>query len=117
MQLESLKNELKQLEEKLLQSEIRTAPAQLKALLADDFFEFGSFGNVLYKGEDVGDMKLGEVRMQLSDFDIHPLSDEIVLATYRIYNEITQQYSLRSSIWKNVDGQWKMHFHQGTIIK
>lgn len=117
MQLESLKNRLKQLEEKLLQPEVRSSPELLKALLADGFFEFGSSGKVLYKGEVVGEMLLGEVRMQLSDFDIHPLSDEIVLVTYRIYNEVSQQHSLRSSIWKNVDGCWKMHFHQGTIIK
>ena len=59
-------------------------------------------------------MTLGEVRMTLSDFEIHPLSEEIVLTTYRICNELNEQHSLRSSIWKIVDGDWKMHFHQGT---
>lgn len=85
-------------------------------LLSDNFFEFGSSGKVLYKDEDIGEATLEIVKMTMSDFEIHSLSEEIVLATYRIYNELNNQHSLRSSIWKVVDGQWKMHFHQGTKI-
>ena len=110
----SLKEQLLQLEEKLLKLEIRKSNDELSKLLADTFFEFGSSGKVLYKDEDISEMTLGEVRMTLSDFEIHPLSEEIVLTTYRIYNEVNEQHSLRSSIWKIVDGAWKMHFHQGT---
>jgi hypothetical protein len=43
----SLKDQLCKLEQRLLEPEIRTAPAELDKLLADDFFEFGSSGNVL----------------------------------------------------------------------
>ena len=25
-------------------------------------------------------------------------------------------YSLRTSLWKNVDGKWKMAFHQATMV-
>ena len=113
----SLKEHLLQLEEQLLKPEIRTSKDELSKLLADTFFEFGSSGKVLYKGEDISEMTLGEVRIKLSDFEIHPLSEEIVLSTYRIYNEVNEQHSLRSSIWKLVDGDWKMHFHQGTKTK
>lgn len=107
---------LLQLEQKLLQPEIRRSKEELASLLADGFFEFGSSGKVLYKGETSQTIELGEVHMRLSDFDIHPLSDDIILTTYKIYNECTEQFSLRSSIWKCVDGNWKMHFHQGTNI-
>ena len=110
----SVKVQLLQLEEKLLKPEIRKSNDELAKLLADTFFEFGSSGKVLYKKEGISEMTLGEVRMTLSDFEIHPLSEEIVLTTYRIYNEVNEQHSLRSSIWKIVDGNWKMHFHQGT---
>ena len=110
----SLKEQLLQLEEQLLKPEIRTSKDKLSKLLADTFFEFGSSGKVLYKDEDISEMTLGEVRMTLSEFEVHPLSEEIVLTTYRIYNEVNEQHSLRSSIWKIVDGDWKMHFHQGT---
>ncbi len=112
----SLKELLFQLEEKLLKPEIRTSKDELTNLLAVSFFEFGSSGKVMYKNESIGEMSLGIVRMKMSDFEIHPLSEGIVLTTYRIYNEINKQYSLRSSIWKLNDGRWKMHFHQGTRV-
>ena len=110
----SLKEQLLQLEEKLLKPEIRKSKDKLSKLLADPFFLFRSSGKVLYKDEDISEMTLGEVRMTLSDFEIHPLSEEIILTTCRIDNEVNEQHSLRSSIWKIVDGNWKMHFHQGT---
>lgn len=116
MAYKSLKEQLLQLEEKLLEPEIRTSKEELSNLLADNFFEFGSSGKVLYKEENVGEMSLSVVQMKLSDFEIYPMSEEIVLTTYRIYNEMNNQHSLRSSIWKLIDGRWKMHFHQGTKI-
>ena len=111
----ALKRHLYQLENKLLLPEIRISK-EVTNLLSDNFFEFGSSGKVLYKDEDISEATLGIVKMTMSDFEIHSLSEEIVLATYRIYNELNNQHSLRSSIWKLVDGQWKMHFHQGTKI-
>lgn len=112
----ALKRHLFQLENKLLLPEIRTSKEDVMNILSDNFFEFGSSGKVLYKDEDISEATLGIVKMTMSDFEIHSLSEEIVLATYRIYNELNNQHSLRSSIWKLVDGQWKMHFHQGTKI-
>lgn len=112
---EVLKEHIRQLEENLLKPEIRTNQIELNQLLADGFFEFGSSGRVLYKNEGIGEEGIGVVKMILSNFDIHPLSKEIVLATYRICNEETKQHSLRSSIWKFSDGRWQMLFHQGTI--
>ena len=54
--------------------------------------------------------------MSLSNFEIYPLSKDIVLATYKIFDEISKQTSLRSSIWKREKGKWKMQFHQGTKV-
>ena len=111
----SLRELLLELEEKLLTPEIRESKEELNSLLAEGFFGFGGSGKILYKNESIGEVNLGIVRMKLSDFEIHPLSEEIVLTTYRIYNEVNKQHSLRSSIWKSIDGTWKMHFHQGTL--
>ncbi|SFM47684.1 hypothetical protein SAMN04487943_1219 [Gracilibacillus orientalis] len=55
--------------------------------------------------------------MSLYDFDIHPLSSDCVLATYRVKDKTRKQDPLRSTIWKFIDGRWQMFFHQGTIIK
>lgn len=109
-----LKEHIKHLEEKLLTSEVRSSKTELKKLLADEFFEFGSSGRVLYKNDDFEDGGIGIIKAALSDFDIHHLSENIVLATYRTFNEETKQHALRSSIWKLNEGVWKMVFHQGT---
>ncbi|WP_019413309.1 DUF4440 domain-containing protein [Paenisporosarcina sp. TG20] len=109
----TLKEHLCQLEKNLLQPGIRTSPEELEKYLENDFFEFGSSGKVLYNnGIEAGG--IGIVKMTLSNFEIHQLSTNVVLTTYRIYNEVKMQHSLRSSIWKFSDGKWKMFFHQGT---
>ncbi|MCM3585733.1 DUF4440 domain-containing protein [Mesobacillus maritimus] len=109
-----LKKQIKQLEEKLLSPEVRSSKVELQKLLADDFFEFGSSGRVLYKDEEIAADGIGIVKMKMSDFEIRLLSDDVVLATYLVLNESTNQHSLRSSIWKQNEGKWKMVFHQGT---
>ncbi|GIM47279.1 hypothetical protein DNHGIG_40930 [Collibacillus ludicampi] len=113
----SINEHLCQLEKRLLEPEIRTAPAELEKLLADDFFEFGSSGNIRYKKDCIGEGGLSVREMTLYDFDIHPLSEDVVLTTYRVMDETRMQYTLRSSIWKFRDGRWQMFFHQGTPTK
>ncbi|WHX90473.1 hypothetical protein [Peribacillus simplex] len=46
-----LKEHLYQLEEKLLKSEVCSSPEELSLLLKDDFFEFGSSGNIWSKSD------------------------------------------------------------------
>ncbi|MBY0097946.1 DUF4440 domain-containing protein [Mesobacillus maritimus] len=111
---DELKNHIRQLEEKLLTPEVRSSKSELEKLLADDFFEIGSSGKVLYKDEEIAEAGIGVVKMKLSDFELNTLSENLVLATYRIFNELNNQHSLRSSIWKRNEGVWKMVFHQGT---
>ncbi|MGG1165944.1 MULTISPECIES: DUF4440 domain-containing protein [Bacillus cereus group] len=115
--LSSLRECLYQLEERLLKPGVRTSQKELKKILAADFFEFGSSGKVLYKNEDIDKNGIGVVKMTLSDFEVHPLSKDVALTTYRIFNEINNQHSLRSSIWKFREGRWQMYFHQVTPAK
>lgn len=55
--------------------------------------------------------------MTLYDFEINPLSEDVVLTTFRVKDDTRMQDTLRSSIWKFRDGRWQMFFHQGTLIK
>lgn len=114
--MEYLYNHLKELEETLLQPETRKSLESLQRLLAPSFFEVGSSGEVLYK-EGITPENIGVVDMTLFDFEIHPLSEEVVLTTFTIDNLLKQQRSLRSSIWKRMNGNWMMVYHQGTIAK
>jgi xylulose-5-phosphate/fructose-6-phosphate phosphoketolase len=49
-----------------------------------------------------------------------PFGDmDVALVTYRsvsLYPDGSKFHSLRSSIWKIIDGRWRMAFHQGTLI-
>ncbi|QHW35279.1 DUF4440 domain-containing protein [Paenibacillus rhizovicinus] len=114
--MDSIRQELLELEELLLQPEVRTSVTALSKLLADDFFEFGSSGKIWSRRDALDPNGIGVVKMELSDFQIHPLSEGVTLSTYKILNKENMQYSLRSSIWKYENAKWQMIFHQGTPI-
>lgn len=112
----SLSEQLYQLEKLLLQPDVRQSSEQLSILLADDFFEFSSSGKVWYKNE-IGPEGITVRDMEIFDFSLHPLKEDIALVTYRIVDCTRQQHSLRSSIWKRKNGMWQMSFHQGTLTQ
>lgn len=113
----TLKELIFNLENLLLQPDIRSSPEELNKLLAEEFFEYGSSGNVWYKSDFTSNGGLSVVNMKLYDFEIYSLSNNAVLATYKINDETRNQHSLRSSIWKQIDGRWQMFFHQGTVAR
>ena len=117
----SIREHILQLESDLLKSEVRKSAQRISNILADCFIEFCSNGNIYhYKNGDVfqeqDDNK--ELFWQIIDFKIKELSDDCILAMYKVikHNEPNEnkKYSLRSTIWKYIDGKWKMFFHQGT---
>ncbi|WP_269482256.1 hypothetical protein [Bacillus mycoides] len=50
----------------------------------------------------------------ISGVDIHILSSKCVLTIYKIFNETKGIKTIRSSIWKKKDSNWKLFFHQET---
>ncbi|MFC4401835.1 DUF4440 domain-containing protein [Gracilibacillus xinjiangensis] len=112
--IEDLKDHLRKLEETHINIDVRLSPDKLNKLLADDFFEIGSSGGIHNKKDCLeGGVVLSE--MTLHNFEIHPLSPEVVLSTYYIVDKTRKRNTLRSSIWKLIDGRWQLYFHQGTI--
>ncbi len=113
---DSLSKLLCELENQLLQPEIRRSPKDIDRLLAEEFVEFGSSGTVYRKGQCAGGMS--QIRMSLSHFDAKLLAPGVALTTYRVVKHGEprphMKHSLRSSIWKLMDGRWQMVFHQGT---
>lgn len=100
------------LETQLHQPEIRSSIEKLDLLLADDFIEFTSSGRKINKQDCLNG--LSNSKMIASHFDYKKLTDETILITYELTNETRKTESLRSSIWRQKDGQWQMIFHQGT---
>jgi len=105
---------LQDLEQRLLQSS-RDEAGQL---LADDFREFGSSGRMLGKDDVIRARQRDTDRsFLLSDFRATMLSPDVALATYRVASTDTatgaSSSSLQSSVWKKLDGKWRLVFHQG----
>ena len=110
-------------EERLLEPSVRSAAHELTDWLADEFVEFGSSGRV-YDKPPVIDALLAEqkdppVERGAHDFQVQFLCMDVALVRYRsmsVYPDGSKFHSLRSSIWKIIDGRWRMAFHQGTLI-
>ena len=111
---DDLKALIYQLECQHLKPENRMSQQELSKILANDFFEIGSSGNRYSRSDYSADVPLEPDRFLISDFLLHPLSHDAVLTTYRTNNETRKMKSLRSSVWRFRDGEWKLYFHQGT---
>lgn len=116
-----LKQHIYDLENRLLQPEVRNSKEKMGELLVEDFFEFCSSGNVyIFREDDFKNTGQEEIVFNcvIRDFNIKILATDVILATYKAvkHHETREdmKYLLRSSIWKCFDGQWKMVFHQGT---
>ncbi|KIL43315.1 nuclear transport factor 2 family protein [Jeotgalibacillus campisalis] len=111
---EQLRNQFRELEEWHINTEVRKSKEELDKILANDFFEIGSSGRMFTKQECLDD-GVSQAEMSIHQYEIHPLSESLVLSTYLIANHTRKRNTLRSSIWKKIDGRWQLFFHQGTV--
>lgn len=118
---DSLAAQLQALEAALQSQAVRADRARLAALLADDFVEFGSSGNLWTRAATLADLPVEDFcQRSIRDFQARLLADDVALVTYRSQRHangtLPASASLRSSLWKWRDGRWQMIFHQGTPI-
>lgn len=120
MRQAALTDQIRALEERLLQPDVRRSRTALESLLDDEFVEFASDGNA-YDKEQVVEALQHELPLHrsISDFRTTLLSSDIVLATYEVARENCEASevvrSLRSSVWRRYRDGWQLVFHQGTI--
>ena len=112
---------LQALEAALQSAAVRADSASLAQLLAEEFVEFGSSGNVWTRAATLADLPAEQFTPRsISDFQAQLLADDVALLTYRSQRHaagaVPASASLRSSLWKWRDGRWQMAFHQGTPI-
>jgi hypothetical protein len=121
MQADSvLEDHLRQLEERLLQPSVRKSAEEVSELLASEFIEFGSSGQIFDKQSIIASLQMEPIAHRvLLDFNTSALAHGVVLVAYSAVRQggtgEPPIYSLRSSIWKLIDGRWQMVFHQGTL--
>ena len=86
----------------------------LESLIADGFLEFGASGRTW----DEASMRrtlagaLPTAPVDLEDFVVEALADDVALVTYRLG---PPRPSNRSSVWVRREGRWQVRFHQGTL--
>lgn len=121
--MDLLKEQLLKLENDLLQPEVRNSKEKLNEILAEEYIEYCSSGYIYHHDKEKAIDCTGnsnKVYGKIIDFETKKLSNECVLANYKVIKNYEpnedRRYSLRSSIWKYIDGKWKMVFHQGTLV-
>ena len=117
----SLAEQLLECEKKLLDPGLRRNPEKLASLLDDDFVEFGSSGHTYDKRQVLYHVSRQlPAELSIDEFRVVELGPGAALVTYRARadsrKERDEQYSWRSSVWVQRAGEWKMIFHQGTMI-
>ena len=112
------------LELSLLEVPTRSDRHYLEQVLDDEMVEFGKSGGIYDKqsiiqaleGERSGSPPADQ--LELVDAMATLLSADTVLLTYRLRARplagTEALASLRSSVWKQQDGRWRLLFHQGT---
>ena len=106
-----LQDEIREVEEQLLLPAVRGSAEALDRLVSDDFVEFGTSGQVYSKADVVAQMlKAPEVSVNVTELKVLAVSADVALATYRT------ERSLRSSVWKREGMEWRIVFHQGTLV-
>lgn len=85
--------------------------------LAADFEEIGSSGRHYNRADVLHALRGSHLESACAtDFRVHPLDATHALVTFRVSlrREGRERHSLRSSLWRNEDGVWRIVFHQGT---
>ena len=106
-----------QQEKEMLEASVRSSESEIKRLIAEDFYEFGSSGRA-FGFQDLfprlQEEKTETVPYKMTEVQVKFLSDQAVLLTYKLYRG--GRHTLRSSIWEEKTVGWQMTFHQGTIV-
>lgn len=89
--------------------------------MCDEFWEVGASGNV-YTKQDVIETLLKRYSdpayqdiWEAKDFELTKIALDNYLLTYILTQDKTR-VTRRSTLWRFVDGDWKILYHQGTVI-
>ncbi len=118
----SISKIIKNFEIELLDPKVRKNKKRLNDLLSDDFLEYASTGEIFTKKDILLNLPKETKRtFNISNLKVKDISENIFLVTYKIkkfdIDKNIKTLSIRSSIWKKDNNQFKMVFHQGSLIK
>lgn len=100
--------------------EFGTTRVEYARMAADDFWEIGASGQ-RYSREYVFDVldarrkdPIDESNWEASDFHVLELAPDVYLLTYALRQG--ERLTRRSTIWRRAGDDWKIVFHQGTVV-
>jgi len=104
--------------------ELGTTRADFEAMTEAEFWEVGASGrrysrghvlDVLEDRHQVASHLALEDTWEATDFACRHLGSDTYLLTYTLLQG--QRKTRRTTIWRRVDGDWKILFHQGTVVE
>ena len=117
---DGLIDRFKQREEILLHTDFSQSPTHLDDFLHPDLFEISPIGRYTSRSEIVNWLlvKSPTQRWCLSQFKVVELATDTMLVCYQANSindgVVKETGSLRSSIWRFYNRQWRLQFHQAT---
>lgn len=106
-----------ELEYQHLKPENRRSSQRLKEIIAEDFLEIGSSGKLMRRSDfDYEDDLLNADEYLIDTLEARSLSNDCVLTVYQLENKTRGVMTRRSSIWKKMNSNWVLSFHQGTKV-
>lgn len=122
MNTDTIKQQLIELEQLLVQPATRLSAELLNRYLADDFYEIGASGRCFGKADVLTRLptETPPVITQ-QDFECRVLAEGLAQQAYRATIKRAENdavaYSIRSSIYRFNGEEWQMLFHQGTACE
>lgn len=100
---------------RLLDPNVRGDAEAVRALLHEDFREFGALGTV-WDRQSVTLATAADTAERITARDLHPvrLGPDAVLLTYTA--RLAHAASMRTSVWVRAGGTWQLLHHQGTLL-
>jgi hypothetical protein len=100
----------------LLDPAIRADPAAVRARLHPEFREVGTSGRLWDVASTAAALAAEEdgSPIDASDLESFRLAPEVILLTYT--SRRAGVVSRRSSIWTRAVGEWRLRYHQATIL-
>jgi hypothetical protein len=112
--------ELKRREPIFHRPEFAGSRAQVEAMTAEDFREVGASGRRYSRAYVLETLEARqentvEDEWQASEFHCRELATDLYLLTYTLLQG--ERLTRRATIWQRSHGQWKIVFHQGTLVQ
>jgi hypothetical protein len=101
--------------------EFGTSRADFERMIVEDFWEIGASGRRYSRDVVLDTLEKRHAVSVVEDWTIdgcqcRALSKDVFLFTYILTDEAGVRVTRRSTIWTRASGDWKIIYHQGTMV-